>query len=169
MLDGALVIFGGALLLTPGFITDILGLVLLIPPTRALVRGIVSRRIAHRMVASATRARDDAGSLRRRGHRRGHRRRADRAAPGGALTDRSAERARNPTGPGFADAVTFSFADPATGLYGMARPVLSGDGTASVTAVLFAGGELVAQVTDARRPHRRRGSSSSTCPVCRRR
>jgi hypothetical protein len=44
--------------------------------------------------------------------------------------------------------VTFSFADPATGLYGMARPVLSGDGTASVTAVLFAGGELVAQVTE---------------------
>ena len=35
VLDGALVIFGGALLLTPGFITDILGLVLLIPPTRA--------------------------------------------------------------------------------------------------------------------------------------
>ena len=38
VLDGVLVIFGGALLLTPGFITDILGLVLLIPPTRALVR-----------------------------------------------------------------------------------------------------------------------------------
>ena len=38
VVDGALVIFGGALLLTPGFITDILGLILLIPPTRALVR-----------------------------------------------------------------------------------------------------------------------------------
>jgi UPF0716 protein FxsA len=36
--DGAMVIFGGALLLTPGFITDIVGLILLIPPTRALVR-----------------------------------------------------------------------------------------------------------------------------------
>ena len=43
VLDGALVIFGGALLLTPGFITDILGLVLLLPPTRALVRAVVSR------------------------------------------------------------------------------------------------------------------------------
>lgn len=42
--DGALVIFGGALLLTPGFLTDGLGLLLLIPPTRALVRGIVLRR-----------------------------------------------------------------------------------------------------------------------------
>ena len=38
VLDGVLVIFGGALLLTPGFITDILGLLLLLPPTRAVVR-----------------------------------------------------------------------------------------------------------------------------------
>jgi UPF0716 protein FxsA len=36
--DGAMVIFGGALLLTPGFITDIFGLLLLIPPTRAAIR-----------------------------------------------------------------------------------------------------------------------------------
>ncbi len=36
--DGAMVILGGALLLTPGFITDIFGLALLIPGTRALVR-----------------------------------------------------------------------------------------------------------------------------------
>src|SRR4051812_44056366 len=41
VLDGALVIFGGALLLTPGFISDILGIILLLPPTRALVRGLV--------------------------------------------------------------------------------------------------------------------------------
>jgi UPF0716 protein FxsA len=33
-----MVIFGGALLLTPGFITDIFGLMLLIPATRAVVR-----------------------------------------------------------------------------------------------------------------------------------
>jgi UPF0716 protein FxsA len=57
VLDGALVIFGGALLLTPGFITDIFGLILLIPPTRALVRAVLTRRLAHRMVASATRTR----------------------------------------------------------------------------------------------------------------
>jgi UPF0716 protein FxsA len=54
VVDGALVIFGGALLLTPGFLTDILGLVLLIPPTRAVVRAILLRRFAQRMVASAT-------------------------------------------------------------------------------------------------------------------
>ena len=52
VVDGALVIFGGALLLTPGFLTDILGLVLLLPPTRAFVRALLVRRFAARMVAS---------------------------------------------------------------------------------------------------------------------
>ena len=46
--DGAMIILGGALLLTPGFITDIFGLVLLIPPTRALVRTVLSRAVARR-------------------------------------------------------------------------------------------------------------------------
>jgi UPF0716 protein FxsA len=50
VLDGALVIFGGALLLTPGFLTDVLGLALLIPPTRALVRRVLVRRLERRMV-----------------------------------------------------------------------------------------------------------------------
>src|SRR5215217_5937866 len=56
-LDGVLVIFGGALLLTPGFISDILGLLLLAPPTRAIARRVLVRRFAARMVASATRDR----------------------------------------------------------------------------------------------------------------
>jgi UPF0716 protein FxsA len=47
--DGALLIFGGALLLTPGFLTDILGMVLLIPPTRALVRRVLVRRLGRRV------------------------------------------------------------------------------------------------------------------------
>jgi UPF0716 protein FxsA len=41
--DGAMVIFGGALLMTPGFITDVFGLLLLIPPSRAMFRGLVSK------------------------------------------------------------------------------------------------------------------------------
>src|SRR6266513_3998576 len=49
VLDGALVIFGGALLLTPGFLTDILGLVLLLPPTRAVVRAFSSRFVRRRL------------------------------------------------------------------------------------------------------------------------
>jgi UPF0716 protein FxsA len=52
--DGILVIMGGALLLTPGFITDIFGLVLLIPPTRAIVRSISSRIVRRRMAMGAT-------------------------------------------------------------------------------------------------------------------
>src|SRR4051794_17440263 len=52
--DGILVILGGALLLTPGFITDIFGLVLLIPPTRAIVRGITSRIVRRRVAMGAT-------------------------------------------------------------------------------------------------------------------
>jgi UPF0716 protein FxsA len=43
--DGALIILGGALLITPGFLSDILGLFLLAPPTRALVRGYLARRV----------------------------------------------------------------------------------------------------------------------------
>jgi UPF0716 protein FxsA len=37
--DGALILFGGALLLTPGFLTDIVGLIFVLPPTRAMVKG----------------------------------------------------------------------------------------------------------------------------------
>src|SRR5919112_266655 len=39
-------------LLTPGFVTDVLGIVLLLPPSRALVRGVVGRRLVPRMVAT---------------------------------------------------------------------------------------------------------------------
>jgi UPF0716 protein FxsA len=53
VLDGVLVIFGGALLLTPGFITDVLGLLLLLPPTRAALRGLLVRRLARRVVVAA--------------------------------------------------------------------------------------------------------------------
>jgi UPF0716 protein FxsA len=49
-IDGALVIGGGALLLTPGFLTDIVGLLLLIPPTRAVARRILASWAARRVV-----------------------------------------------------------------------------------------------------------------------
>jgi UPF0716 protein FxsA len=48
-MDGVLVIFGGAFLITPGFLTDIVGLILLIPPTRAVVRRLVVRRLGRRV------------------------------------------------------------------------------------------------------------------------
>lgn len=48
VLDGALVIVGGALGLAPGFVTDALGLALIAPPTRAIVRRALVRRLARR-------------------------------------------------------------------------------------------------------------------------
>ena len=49
VVDGVLVVFGGAFLITPGFLTDIVGLLLLIPPTRALIRRVVVRRLGRRL------------------------------------------------------------------------------------------------------------------------
>jgi UPF0716 protein FxsA len=51
-IEGALVLLGGAFLLTPGFLSDALGLVLLLPPTRAIVVRVLARRFLPRMVTS---------------------------------------------------------------------------------------------------------------------
>ncbi len=53
------------------------------------------------------------------------------------------ERPRAPQSGAFADAVTFAFSDPRTGLHGMARAGLA-EGGASGIGLLFAGGEPVA-------------------------
>jgi UPF0716 protein FxsA len=50
VVDGLLIVVGGTLLLAPGFITDIFGLVLLIPPTRAIVRRLLRRFTIGRFV-----------------------------------------------------------------------------------------------------------------------
>ena len=55
VVDGALIVVGGALLLTPGFLTDVFGLAMLIPPSRALVRRYVVARIGSRMIVSMSR------------------------------------------------------------------------------------------------------------------
>ena len=47
--DGALVIFGGALLLTPGFATDAFGLLCVLPPTRAVLRRMLTGLVAKRL------------------------------------------------------------------------------------------------------------------------
>jgi UPF0716 protein FxsA len=52
VVDGVLVIFGGVLLLTPGFITDVFGLLFLFPPTRVLLRGLLVRRGALKLVGA---------------------------------------------------------------------------------------------------------------------
>ena len=52
VVDGVLVIFGGVLLLTPGFITDIFGVLFLFPPTRILLRRLLVRRGALKLVGA---------------------------------------------------------------------------------------------------------------------
>jgi UPF0716 protein FxsA len=48
--DGVMVAVGGTLLLTPGFISDVGGLLLLLPPSRALIRAGLFRYLRRRFV-----------------------------------------------------------------------------------------------------------------------
>jgi len=49
VLDGAIVLAGGLLLVTPGFVTDGVGILLLFPPSRAAVRSYLRRRLRVRL------------------------------------------------------------------------------------------------------------------------
>lgn len=49
LVDGGLVLFAGALLLTPGFVTDSVGLLLLFPLTRLPIRAWLQRRFRGRV------------------------------------------------------------------------------------------------------------------------
>ncbi|MBA2173353.1 membrane protein FxsA [Halobacillus locisalis] len=49
LLDGACILVGGAVLLTPGFITDAIGFLLLMPPTRAPIKRVL-RKVITRMI-----------------------------------------------------------------------------------------------------------------------
>lgn len=46
LIDGLLVLVAGILMLAPGFVSDVVGLFLLLPPTRALVRAPLMKRMA---------------------------------------------------------------------------------------------------------------------------
>ncbi|HLK94902.1 MAG TPA: FxsA family protein [Nocardioidaceae bacterium] len=48
LLDAALVVIGGTLLLTPGFVTDIVGFACVLPFTRPAIRRLVTRLILRR-------------------------------------------------------------------------------------------------------------------------
>lgn len=50
LVDGFLVLLAGALLLTPGFLTDCVALLLLLPPVRATVRGVLRRRFERNII-----------------------------------------------------------------------------------------------------------------------
>ncbi len=50
LVNGVLILVAGALMLTPGFLTDAVGLSLLVPPVRAVVRGWLGRRFTRRVI-----------------------------------------------------------------------------------------------------------------------
>lgn len=49
LLDGVIILVAGALLITPGVLTDVVGFMGLIPPSRALIRKLVMRRVKKKM------------------------------------------------------------------------------------------------------------------------
>lgn len=55
VVDGALVLIGGILLIVPGFITDGLGILLLAPFSRALLRPVLVRSLQSRVMVAAAR------------------------------------------------------------------------------------------------------------------
>ena len=54
LMDGLLILLAGALLITPGLLTDATGFLLLIPPVRAALQRVVTRAIRRRMQAQGT-------------------------------------------------------------------------------------------------------------------
>jgi UPF0716 protein FxsA len=53
LLDAALVLVGGTLLLTPGFVTDVFGFFFVLPVTRPLARRLVTSAVARRATRRA--------------------------------------------------------------------------------------------------------------------
>lgn len=53
--DGVVVIAGGSLLVIPGFVTDVLGLVLVLPFTRPVARSMLAAVISRRLLAQTQR------------------------------------------------------------------------------------------------------------------
>lgn len=57
ILDGVMILIAGVVLLTPGFVTDAIGILLLLPPVRAVLRAYLTRRFAARLQAGAWQSR----------------------------------------------------------------------------------------------------------------
>ena len=53
LLDGLMIFIAGALLLTPGVLTDLLGFALLITPLRSLIKGRIRQKIAQSLGVGA--------------------------------------------------------------------------------------------------------------------
>ena len=96
--DGALVILGGSLLLTPGFATDAFGLLCVLPPSRAVLRrlltGLVARRLGGGLMGGLA-----ADQLRRAGGPTSRRRPPRDGVVDGEVIDERTERTEWPRPP----------------------------------------------------------------------
>jgi UPF0716 protein FxsA len=55
LVDGVLILLAGALLISPGFLSDVVGVLLLLPPVRAVMRGATVRWLSRRADLRLTR------------------------------------------------------------------------------------------------------------------
>lgn len=90
--NGLLIMFGGALLILPGFVTDAMGLLLIFPPTRALARGTLVGLVLKRMTGPMGPVVGLGGlGMRAHQHRTAHRD-TDHVIDGEVVDERPAER-----------------------------------------------------------------------------
>lgn len=52
IVDGLLILIAGAVLLTPGFLTDTVGFLLLLPPVRAVLRSVLAEKLKEKVKVS---------------------------------------------------------------------------------------------------------------------
>lgn len=57
MMDGIMILIAGALLVTPGLITDVTGFLLLVPAVREYIRGILKKKLQDKMNSGYTEVR----------------------------------------------------------------------------------------------------------------
>ncbi len=82
--EGTLIIFGGAFLISPGFITDFFGILFLLPPTRAIFRKFIVNVFARRTVAGFV------GTMGAREYNRRRDSRPRNSSPGGDVVEGTA-------------------------------------------------------------------------------
>ena len=99
LVNGLLLLVAGALMVVPGFLTDIAGLLLLLPPTRALVRLLLMRRFEKRRSAAGSPAPACSPARPATATSRGRPRSAPKAARGTCTRVSSTCTKRRPTAP----------------------------------------------------------------------
>ena len=71
MFEGVCLVLAGALLLVPGFVTDVVGLLLFVPPLREALRGMIARHVAAKAARGEARVFVDGVEVRPGGRGRG--------------------------------------------------------------------------------------------------